>query len=338
MLVSEIDALDKSVDSLIRDGARSSASQLLSDTVSRLVRSPYALEKRKKFLVHYTTIDALFSLLSCSLENNATFKLSSNGSPANTDAPPSYLRLYDTFHTNDPDEGQLVVGPIGHAHRFSKQHPQLWKLLQDRSKLPAYVTAFRGIRKIEDADNLVFWRTYGREGKGCALVFPISFLDHCTPVLEVQYGEERIKSALENLSTVFDGLSSATSIQEHGLLYSTGDVPKYVTSALSPIPYLHKSKDFRFENEVRVVMPYVDLFPNDLSCHQVPDSASGAKLRHFAHLPALAILNLLRTDSVLYLGPAVPSKKNLAFVIKRRLHHFGLVGTDIRPSKIGYQS
>ena len=338
MLAPEIDALDKSVDSFIQDGAHSSASQLLSETVSSLVRSPYALDEHKRFLVHYTTIDALFSLLSCSLEPNAYFKLSSIGSFAETDGRPSFLRLYDTFHSNDPNEGRLLVGPIGRAHRFSTEHPELWELLNDRSKLPAYVTSFRGICEIEQADDLVFWRTYGREGKGCALVFPKSFIDDHTPVLSVQYGEESINSSLEHLSTIFDGLSSATSIQKHGLIYSTGEVPKYVSSALSPIPYLHKSKDFRFENEVRVVVPYVDLFPNALSCHHVPDSASGSKLRHFAHLPELDILNLLRTDSVLYLGPAVPSKKNLAFVIKRRLHHFGLVGTNVRASTIGYQS
>ena len=335
MITSEIDVLDRRVDQFLRDGATSSASQFISDTVSSLVRSPYSPADDKKYLVHYTTIDALFSLLSCPINTTNHFSLSSASQP---DDRPGFLRLYDTLHSNDPNEGQLLVSSTESVHRFTTEHNALWKLLEDRSNLPAYIASFRGVSHIEGADDLVFWRTYATEGKGCALVFPISFIDQAVPVLQVQYGEESKRLALDHFLAVFDGISSAPAIQRHGFVYSGGEVPKYVSSALSPIPYLHKSLDYEFENEVRVVVPYVDLDPNALFGHYMFEPTLGSKLRHFAHIPGLDIMNLLRTNSVLYLGPAVAEKNNLVFVLERRLHHFGLVGTKILASKIDYRS
>ena len=338
MPIPEIDELDKDVDKLIADGARSSAVQLISDTVSGLVRQTYDVEPHKEFLVHYTTIDVLFSLLSILPESSPYFKLSSNGPRSEQDEQPGFLRLYDTNHSNDPNEGQLLIGPVVDNHRFAQEHPELWKLLQDRSRLPAYIASFRGISKVEETDDLIFWRTYGREGKGCALVFPVSFLGEDTPVFEVKYGANNIQSTLDQLSAVFDGLSSAKSIRKHGLTYSGGEVPKKVASALSPMPYLYKSDDYCYENEVRVVVPYLDIYPNALYCHQISDYATGTKLRHFAHFPKLNIPNLLRSNSFLYIGPAVPSKNNLEFVLNHRLQYLGLSGIKIRSSKIDYRS
>ena len=338
MVGREVDDLNRQVNAFLSDGASDSAFRLLSDSVPSLVRSLYVPDSNVKFLVHYTSLDVLFSLLKCAVDSSYYFLLSSDTSSSEFGDQPGFLRLYDTYHSNDPNEGQLLADLSCSPHQFTVRHAALRQLLEDRSKLPAYIASFRGVCDLEQADDLVFWRTYGNEGKGCAIVFPISFIKDAAPVLQVKYGPESKKATLDHLSIVFDGLPSAVSIQGDASNLSAEEVPKYVSSALSPIPYLHKYDEYRFEEEVRVVVPYKDLYPNTLYGHQIADSTSGTKIRHFAHLPMLNIMNLFRTDSFLYLGPAVSAKKNLAFVLERRLHHFGLVGTKIRASQIGYRS
>lgn len=338
MSIPEIDNMIKTIDQLIKDGASNSASRLFSDTVWNLVRRPFKLSEDIKFLVHYTSVEVLFSILSCPVHSNTFFQLSANGPSENLDEDSGFLRMYDTFHSNDPNEGQFFINSSPKSGRFKSQHNILWELLQNRSKLPAYIASFRGVSKVEDVDDLIFWRTYGKEGKGCAIVFPVSFFSSNTQVLQVRYGKKSVWSTLKHLSDIFDALSSAPSLRQHNLLYTTSNVPKYISSSLSPITYLHKANDYKFEKEVRVVVPYVDLSPKLLFCHRIHDSESGVKLRHFAHLPDLHIRNILRTHSIVLLGPTVLSKPNLQFVLERRLARLGLVGAKVCASKIDYRS
>ena len=337
MIVSEIEAMARTVDQLIGDGFHGSASRLLSDTVRHLVRAPFQLSDSTKFLVHYTSIDVLFSIFSCPVEHNSNFALSSSGPSVELGKDSGFLRMYDTFNSNDPNEGRFFVdsGP----HRFQSDHPELWALLEDRAKLPAYVASFRGVSKLEDVDDLIFWRTYGREGQGCAIVSPVSFFDAIdAPPLQVRYGKDPVQSTLDRLSDVFDTLAAVQSLHHHHLLDTSDPVPDYVSYSLSPIPYLHKSDDYRFESEVRIVVPFVNLARGSLFCHRIHDSTSGLKLRHFANVSTLHVRNILRTDSIVILGPAVPSKPNLSFVLKQRLVNMGLVGAKICSSRIDYRS
>lgn len=338
MSIPEIDDMIEMIDQFIKDGLPDSASRLLFDTVWGLVRQPFKLSEDINFLVHYTSVEVLFSILSCPVHSNTFFQLSANGPSEDLDEDSGFLRMYDTLHSNDPNEGQFFISSSPKSGSFKSQHNTLWELLQNRSKLPAYIASFRGVSKVEDVDDLIFWRTYGEEGKGCAIVFPVSFFSSDIPVLQVRYGKKSVRSTLKHLSDVFDTLSSAPSLRQHNLLYTANNVPKYISSSLSPITYLHKADDYEFEKEVRIVVPYVDLSPKLLFCHRIHDSESGVKLRHFAHLPELHVRNILRTDSIILLGPTVLSKPNLQFVLERRLAHLGLVGAKIYASKIEYRS
>ena len=338
MSIPEIDALDTHVAALTRDGASLTAERLLSDTVRMLVRSPYALPAHIKYLAHYTSIDVLFSLLSCPAQPADLFELSSDAPDSERSDGPEFLRLYDTFNANDPNEGRFFVHSTPRSHRFTRQHSNLWALLEDRAQLPAYVSAFRGLSQVSEVDELLFWRTYGKDGKGCAIVFPVSFLAPDTPILQVRYGPDSVKSCLDNLNNVFSALSAARSLRQSGLLYASGEIPTYVSASLSPIPYLHKANDYDFEEEVRVVVPYVDLHPKSLSCHRTHHGASRITLRHFAHLKTLEISNLLRTDSVIYIGPTALKQDNIRFVLERRLANLRLFGAKVVVSKIDYRS
>ena len=338
MKLPEIEAMASTVDQFIKEGLQESAARLLSDTVPNLVLASFRLDRTTKFLVHYTSIDVLFSMLSCPVWNDGHFALSSSGTSEELGEDSGFLRIYDTYNSNDPNEGQFFVRSKPSRHHFPSRHSDLWKLLVDRSKLPAYVASFRGVSMLEDVDDLVFWRAYGNGGKGCAVVFPVSFIDADTPILQVRYGKKSVRSTLDRLCAVFDSLTSTQSLRHCNPSNATVCVPKYISSCLSPIPYLHKADHYRFENEVRVIVPFVDLPPRSLFCHRIHDADWGLKLRHFANLSVLNIRNILRTDSRILLGPAVPSKSNLSFVLKQRLVNLGLVGTNVCASRIDYRS
>ena len=336
MTLPEIQEMDDTVDQLTNKGLHDSAFRVMSDTVRNLLLGPFELDDSTKFLAHYTTVDTLFSMLSCPVEPNRRFSLSSSAPTEELDKDSGFLRIYDTYNCNDPQEGQYFLNAKPVRHRFSSNHPDLWKLFLDRSRLPAYVTSFRAVPKIEDIDDLVFWRTYGKDGQGCAIVFPKSFLDSSTPILRVKYGKKSVLSTFDRLLNVFDSLASVKSLEK--IEHAETNVPRYVTASLSPIPYLHKSDDYKFESEVRVVVPFVDLSPRALFCHRIHDPQSGLKLRHFANHPELHVRNILKTDSTIILGPAVRARENVKFVLKHRLVNIGLVGTRICESKIIFRS
>ena len=100
-----------------------------------------------------------------------------------------FLRLYDTFSANDPNEGTFFVTSADPTEGFRQEYPAIWRLLEDRSAAPAYQTSLTQVRKPEEADDLVSWRTYGREGAGCALVFPVERFLGLDNLFRVRYGE-----------------------------------------------------------------------------------------------------------------------------------------------------
>lgn len=337
MNLPEIATIAQTYDQYFKDGLHNSGDRFLVDTVPKYVLRPFKLGANTKYLAHYTSIDALFSILSCPTKNDSQFALSTGGAPETPNKNTGFLRMYDTFNSNDPNEGQFFVSSSRNHNRFTSQHPVLWTLIAERTRLPAYVASFRAVSRLNDVDDLVFWRTYGNNGQGCAIVFPVSFFTADTPAMQVQYGRQSVQLTLDNLSNVFNSLTSVKSLRNSTTLTRTDSLPKYISLCLSPIPFLHKANDYKYESEVRVVAPYSDLAPKSLFCHRIHDTDSGSKLRHFANLKALHIDNILRSDSFIILGPAVTSKPNLIFVLEKRLANLGLVGSDIIPSTIEYR-
>ena len=336
MTLLEIQDLDKKVEQLTRENLNDSAMRLVSDTVQGLVLNAFQPATNTTHLVHYTTVDALFSMLSCPRKPNEEFALSTSVPTEKLDKSSNFIRMYDTYNGNDPLEGNFILKAKPRRHPFSSRHARLWDLLLDRSRLPAYVASFRGISSIDDVDDLIFWRTYGKDGQGCAILFPMSFLASDTPLLRVKYGRREARSTLNWLLAVFDALESTKHLKK--LEPADPEIPRYIAASLSAVPYLHKADDYAFEQEARVVVPFVDLTPRSLFCERREDLKSGLTLRHFANHPELHVRNVLRTDAVIMLGPAVRDKSNLRFILKRRLDNVGLVGTKICESKISYRS
>ena len=337
MPLREIAAIAQQIDGYLRDGLKNSADSLLAEILPDIIRAQYGLRHETEYLAHYTSVDALLSILSCPVRPDESFALGSGhmDQPQATDA--SFLRAYDTYNANDPNEGRFFVSEP-RRHSLATRHSDVWALLKDRSRLPAYVASFRGLSKLDDVDDLVYWRTYGDGGRGCAIVFPVSFMADTSSLLQVRYGRESVTSAHGHLCEVFDSLISALSLRSHHLLSDTNTLPKYLSSSLSPLPYLHKAKEFETEAEARVVIPFVDAPPGSLFCHRKLTRESGTTLRHYAEMQVLHIHRVLRTGSRIVLGPGVSSGRNLRFVLKQRLVNRGLVGTTVGTSRLDYRS
>ena len=112
-------------------------------------------------VVHYTSVANIVSILQMTSKREGPWGNSKNELP--DERSDSGWRLYDSVHFNDPDEGNYLIRHLGQNKRY--------RWLEESSVTPAYIASF--ILPETDADvvsdNLVFWRTYGREGEGCAL-------------------------------------------------------------------------------------------------------------------------------------------------------------------------
>ena len=333
--MDEIKILMSTVSQLLRDGFDDTARRTLSDGVSMTIGRPFRPDGRFKFLVHYTSVENLFSMLTylTGLGDQSPVSAKNECPPADS----GFLRMYDTFHSNDPNEGRFFASSATRHHAFQTNHKDLWDLMCSRSQLPAYVASFRGVSTLDEVDNLVYWRTYGREGAGCAIVLPVSFIPPETSLHQVQYGQSAVYSTLDHLCNVFDELASFRALYNRVLPNTSVKIPEYVVSALSPIIYLHKADDYSFEQEVRIVVTSGEVDPDSLFYDRIQGSEAPNRIRHFACLDALGVRNLLRTDSLIMLGPSVRSRANLKYVIGRRLNGLGLYGSIVSASRIAYQ-
>lgn len=112
--------------------------------LSTQIEAPHMLAvSESEYVIHYTSIPALVSML-----QNAGYG-----------EEQSSLRLYDSSHFNDPDEGMFFDRNLillnGH------------KILEVESAPHAYIASFIIPHREKDmTDNLVFWRTYEKKEWG----------------------------------------------------------------------------------------------------------------------------------------------------------------------------
>lgn len=267
-------------------------------------------------VVHYTNIDTVIKMFQDYSDKKA-----------------SYLRLYDTFHFNDPDEGRYL--------KLDKSD------LRKTASPCAYVTSFvvpKNAKGIEDIrDNLVFWRTYGREGAGCSLAIKIP----AHRLYRVRYGEKEATAAVEDVASVerkvMDALNPMMNLGENGP--KEQDVPALLREATAvalregseAVLYLHKSKAYEYENEARVIKT-VRSIKRERKRGIVFECKSGeSKARHYYEDDDLSVEKLLVTGSVITLGPCVSFKENMAYYMEHLKEKSGLVGPEVRQSEVSYR-
>jgi len=266
-------------------------------------------EDGREFVIHYTGVANLISMLQGAIENNGS----------------SSLRLYDSVHLNDPDEGNYFDRYLKH----SKNHD----LLPKSKAHHAYIVSFILPQDEKDmSNNLVFWRAYGKEGKGCSLTVPI----RRNRLRRVHYGEKKVGcsdllliKALETLKPLM-GSSDAAMGQLKETLINT------IEGYIEQFRYLFKSDAYDYEKECRLVVPESDTKP-ELIRFEYVEEGSDVRIRHFYENKDLDIRNLLVTGSVITLGPRVSYPHNVKYYLETLLGKINLSGPDIRISKIPYR-
>ena len=264
--------------------------------------------------VHYTTIGVLMQLLQ---------------SPGSASA--GTIRLYDSMHLNDPDEGNYLPRRIALEPGFKWLEDQDEFVARDEADGPlnevAYLASF--VAGDKAADNLVYWRTYGREGRGCSIVCSID----SKQMQKVLYGDD-VNKAIDLLRPVLTSLAPVVAVNDKkvaALLAHT------VWSSLRSVLYLYKSDAYDYEDERRCVVLSSDVEVKDI-CFDYDDRPFGMpRIRHFVERPELSIDSLLPSGSLVTIGPCVPQpnhvRRRLSTIASRTLAD----RPEFRPSEIPYR-
>ena len=203
--------------------------------------------------------------------------------------------------------------------------------------MPAYQTSLTCVRAAAEADNLMFWRTYGKEGTGCALVFPMMCFDGQTvPLFQVRYGGPEVDTCLDTLFALLEEYVTLPGAPDLRTMRKFQELPSPLVDVLSPLVYLYKSCDYKYEQEVRIVVPFPDI-THGLYLQGSTVTAIPLTWRHFAECPSLLASALFVSGSYIFLGPTVEKPTNVQFVLERLLHAHGLYGPTVKQSTISYR-
>lgn len=265
-----------------------------------------------KLVIHYTSIDALVSMLQ----------------DASKDSGKSSLRLYDSIHMNDPDEGNYFDRNFNPTKKYN------W--LGKKEVSHAYIASFILPKSEEDMSNqLLFWRTYGKEGEGCSLSLPVPR----SGLQKVRYGIEGIECTVEELGSVLDLLDPLLKISRS----IQKELAQIVWEALEKIRYLHKNEAYKYERECRFVVAESNISnKNKIYFDDQDRNKDLTHIRHYYEHKDLEIKNLLVTGSSITLGPCVSHPYshpyNMEYYIKTLMRRANLEGPKIKRSKIPYRN
>ena len=277
-------------------------------------RIPSEAENVTVWVTHYTSLSAATSML----------REMAHGQDA-------VLRLYDTTHCNDPDEGNHLV------RELSSNDGYLW-LARESSVGHAYITSFVGGRDGMDmSDNLVFWRTYGNDGKGCSLTVAV----RADLLRQVFYSGKDIEPTKQMLLPVLDAMAPLARADESCAKLISGAFWKH----LEGVRYLYKDEAYHHEDEHRIAIPAAssEIDPDRIQFQPHEPGGPSVEVRHYYEIDGLALGQILSSGSKLMLGPAAKDSYSVCLYLndlKRRalLRNPDLSNFEINVSKIRYIS
>ena len=267
-------------------------------------------------LVHYTSVDNLIKIMKS-----------------------GYLRLWDSAHFNDPDEGRYLTRTTQWDHKAGSN----WLSVPVEGH--AYIASFI-FPKDKSADiknNLVFWRTYGKDGHGCSLEIPGGqFIGKDLPLLRVLYGSDEAQITMNELKKLEDEsfadirnvLDPAKGIV--GENYLDEVIMRKVADQFEAISYLYKSKAYDYENECRLVVT-ADGMLDQPEYHYISSDSGHEDVRQYYEHTMLSAKNLLVSGTIITLGPSVKNKERIESYLKYLLDEAGLPGPVIEKSQIPYR-
>lgn len=272
-------------------------------------------------VVHYTSVNVLLSML----------KRASKGKCA-------WLRLYDSVHLNDPDEGNYLARILSEDHSW----------LTPRTGGCAYLSSFISPGTGKNISNdLVFWRTYGLEGQGCSLSLNV----RANRLRKVRYGRAGVDSTQEILDPVLHSLKSLMlmDLSEKVKSRLKCRLTSFVWDSLKGISYLYKDEAYKYEDECRFVLTEPTATSDDnVNFECETDPRKPPRIRHYCNDRDLEVREILTSGSSITLGPCVPYREDVRLCIKALIEKANsakslksnrkLLASDVRFSKIPYRS
>ena len=272
-----------------------------------------------EYVIHYTTIATVVSMLQAQAlkRKHEEIPEKQQGQQGNS------LRLYDSAHFNDPDDGNYL------GRHLSQSGKHDW--LMPSTRTHAYVASFMIPDDDPDVagDNLVFWRTYGREGEGCSLKLRTP-TDHVRRVLYTSGELDRTEKLLYPALEVLDPLVDTDDPWTKQVLRKT------FWSSLGRIRFLYKSPAYTYERECRFVIPRIEISDDQISFDYRSDSGSSGRLRHYLEDEALKVTEILGSGTSITIGPCVADKEDLKQSLEILKDRAGL-GATVKCSKISYR-
>ena len=305
-------------------------------------------------VIHYTGLSKLFSLIHKKDKSDDDSNSTGDGSTEHdsTSEDTDYFRLYDTLHANDPDEGLYLI------RNWPEETNWIWKNTdpaKDNFSSPAatpnfhdyayYISFVRASCTKDMADNLVFWRTYGKEGEGCAIQIPLTQFrlrnnahnpdsHDKLPLYHVLYGREGVshlaREVTESLKQIKQALAQhMPSIEE--------SVVGTIRQDMNIFKYLYKSDAYDYEHECRLVIPRIIVVPSDVQFEESSDNFGCSQIRHYLLRDETRTSKFLVSNSSIVIGPCVKQVPNVLSFIKTMLDRRKLHGPTIRTSMIQYR-
>ena len=275
------------------------------------------LQKEERVsVIHYTSVGTVVSMLQDILAERR-----------------SSLRLYDTYHSNDPGEGTRLARCLDLPKKYG------WPDKEEESH--AYVASFiletdnKGLH-----DNLVFWRTYGREGEGCSLKFRVP-RNQLRKVLYDE-GAKRTASILLPVVKALHPLASNRMDANYDLAPIQDiqdDLSVDFWRHLEGVRYLYKDEAYAYECESRFVVPERFVSDKDkISFAYREQGDSCAHVRHYCEKEYLKTTKILISGSLITLGPRVPYAQSMRYYLENLLRKADLLpGPQVTVSRIPYR-
>ena len=331
-------AIDQFRSGKLRSGDKTIC-QGIEDVIAAIAEELHGSESSSiSHLVHYTGMDVVFAMLNDAGDEGG-------------------LRLYDTVHANDPEEGRFLL-----LHWPDRNDERLWVWKQgengcsgdggersfkqqvDRGHYPAhaYVLSFvPSACEKNNTDRIVFWREYGRQGAGCSLSIPKSKLsadEKCLALYRVRYGQADVRKLAGKLRRrLFDPIEGIRGIDgpENELFKAAR--PK-VHEEIQLFRYLYKDSAYKHEEEYRLVI----LDPRGIvegvpTYEQSTDTRRETVFRHYMTHASLYSKQILGLGSQVILGPTVPHAENARKTIEELLRRRSISGTIVTSSEIRYR-
>ena len=256
-------------------------------------------------VVHYTSLETIHALLT---------------------EPSQGLRLYDSVHLTDPQEGWYVFSKSTKSIRTSR-----WL---EYPVSHAYIISFL---PLEDNalgrtyDHLSHWRAYGDNGRGCSLVVSVPRSE----LYEVNYCD-RIKNddakKLIEFICVSDRVWNGILHRKKESLHSEyEDMIRDSSATVLKSRFLHKHPSYGHEREQRALV----VTPKPI---EIETEARGRHIRHYVRNDAFNMGRLLNSDCTITVGPAVDHQGDVAETLKRILDRKGKTGPRIQVSEIPYRT